>query len=1119
MSIAFPVTDKHVSWSAAVYLNTQYFRCVDYPRRSIGYDRARSSCTVTIDEYVEITVGTPVPAYVVIEARGEDRVPARRRFFTGFTDKPAVDIAPFGYSLTLVDILGQIDKPLASDVTWSNTTFENAVKTLLNDAGIENSQIGAIYDPGTDYNLGTVQDITLEAGAENVSKVIDELMKFAGCAIWVTPGGIIRVSYDVNIPRETGEHAYVWGDPAGDERGIYAGYSDNTSGSFEAITSGWIARGRRSSGGSTPTFTFNATGISGKIGSGTYRFAQSNSICEKIAKRETAKNLRPARSITIPCALDAEFLPATTINLTIPDRQGYSVNTTVLVRSIDTADGTMTLNAVLGVPQVSGTGFSESDLDDIGVGDDGHPLDTLFELFADFTITIDTEPIDVAGSLENRLFVHVDATQSASGTRTWSVTGATATPATPTGNEVTFLLDTADPTGVTINLNLDDGVATPVDVSKPLAVAEVQDLFRPISTATGSNGHRLLTRGGWQAQTRSGQTCTAVAQFNPNGAWSGWNDGAVYQWVFPGAPVLKWTHPTGTSISVIWVPENAQEIILVAAGSDLYLSTDEGESFTLLRSNATIADISTPPDNADTIGIAEGANVLESFDGGATWATTIVGAIGSTAESLAPAPWGNACAFSSAGSSADVVRFSQGYTVDWSAVGSAPTSLTTITPLLTEPGYIAGDGSGNLYLLLQNGSDFDATDIGTNASGNITALLRDGAVGGDSPFGDLCYVGDSGAGGLQGTLKLLNRNITHLYRIDNVSTATAQIGYLPVGATDIDGYRLLAPTWGAPMGSAGVWEYSGGTWSLRSAGLPTDVVLYGEWIAANPNNPNEWIALFHANTGSNIELTGKITSSGGTYSPFWLWDGSTWTEIVRAETSGPTSRQVYRVEYNNANEWVFVVYYDGTNVLVYGVGSGTTISGFFGVSDMYGSYAIAGDGDWVLQIQGHSGAANNDDIRYADNAGNVTRPSGSNVGDGIGFMARYPAGRELLLIKSDRDELWGTNDYRASQPVNLGYAAPQNRSIVINADNQVFHASSSGLVRVDNPYTSPAATTVAFSGVNLGETRIDTQNHRVVVSISGSNAHVYDTQTGDTAVIDLSGLTGLSSVRIIESVT
>jgi hypothetical protein len=1106
VSIPFPVTDRHVTWNAAVYIDGVYYRCVTFPRRRIGYNQQRSNCTVVLDRYVEITTGEPLSAYVVINAAGVDGVTARRRFFTGFADQPVVSVAPFGFRLTLIDILGQLDKPLSSDLTWNDRPFTDAVTDLLTDAGIDSALIGDIYDPGTDYNLCPVESITLEAGAENVAKLIDELMKFASCAIWVTPGGVIRVSYDLDIPQETGAHTYIYDDPTGDQRGIYAGYSDE-AGSFESVIAGWVARGRKLSDGTTPNFTFTATGVSGKTGSGTYRFAQSNAVCELIAKRETAKGIRAKRTLQIPCAMDADLLPATTITLDIPNRQGYVVATTAIVRSADTSQGTMTLNCSLGVPDLTGTGFSDDDKEKIGITDPGYPEEP--PLFVDFTLTVDTEPIDTGAGLADRLFVHVDATQSDDGTRTWTVTGATPTPSTPvTGNTASFVLDTGDPTSVTISLEVDDGVKTPQSISKSLDTVDVQSLFRPLSTATGSNGHRLLTVDGWTAHTRAGQTCTAVSKFNPNGAWSGWDDGALYQWLYPDPTALIWTHPSNTQIDVIWIPEEEQTIVLVAAGSDLYLSTDEGASFTLLRSNAAIADVSTPPDNADYIRICEGADVLESFDGGASWATAIAGAGGSTAEQLADAPWGNAAVFSSAGSSADALKIQQGYTVDWNAVGAAPTSLTAITPLATEPGYIAGDASGNLYLLLQNGVNFDATDIGTNTSGNTASLLRDGAVGGDSPFNDLCYIGDVGTGTNQGTLKIINNDITTLLRIDDVSTATTAIGYLPVGATKLEfAYMFFLAQQG--VASAGVYEYNsatGGTPTLRNSGIPA-ALTHVLWLSGNPINTDELIAVIHAGAAASVsDSGGKLRTGTTSHSPLWRYTISTqtWSEIV-ISVSSTVSGNLYRADYDpeTLGRWVSNV--ETTGYDVYALigtdltGSETTVAATSPLR--YLSFGPGQDGDLVLSQNFPL-----DRVAYLTSSGTLVEPSPAGGADNAWFLAdRYPDNRQMVFT-DDEGNLLAKEDYRGSAavinltaffpfafvevatwPSSSTSSAPAAFTIPTTINNRLVYAAgsagptASGIYEVTNPFSaSPGYSIVALSGETIGWIRADRATNSLV---------------------------------------
>lgn len=861
MSIPFPGPGGYRRWNAVLFVNQERrsYRCIGMPTRRIGYDAERATASVVIDRHFDITDGAVVPARIDIVAAGGDGLAARRTFFTGYLNGPAVEVMPFRYRVNLVDLLGQLQlRSLKTAQGWSGAAFEAVIRDILNDSGIPDSIIGGIATPA----YSALDSITLDIDSgENTGDLVRDLLSFAGMAIWVTPGGIIRVTDDVNVPAETARFTYV-APYDGADRPMYISPTDALDGT-EVVMVSFEARGDRTDGGNAPNYTFTATApTAGRHGSMTNRFITTTGQAEAIAKREVARNIRVGREIIIPAPLDPELLPGETIRVDItgPPGSGYRLLANAVIRSITTSDARMEMNVALNTPAVDGTGLTDPEIEDAGIDPmTGFLLPAIAEApLADAAIFLDAEPAVVASVPTLRLFVTVDTSGSrvytGSITRAISFSSATASPASWPANDVevaTFELDTGSPAGVSLTVTIGDGTNTST-VVRELDDPTIAIYYRPLISANGSTGVRVLLAAGWSAFTRA-SNATAVPPYNPDTLIAGFADGAVATLSISAAGELSsaltvvWAHPAGSEVSALFVPEsNARVILSGHVNGDVYLSENSGASFARIYSGSTaVNDMSSLPDSANYIRIATGNQVLQTYSRGAIWETAQAGPPGAVAEMLADAPWGNACAYSNAGSSANVVRFDQGYSVNWAGVSAAPTALTALTPLVFDPGYVCGDASGNLFQLLWDGSEFDATDIGTIGSGTISDLLRDGTyAAADSPLGQLLYIASTTA---DATYKLRNQDISELTQIDNpaVPPGTLQIGYAPLRQLTpepILTYQVYVSGRSADNATYGVWTLDGTTetWTLRPHNLAG--VTFFEQLHASPANDQHFLA-------------------------------------------------------------------------------------------------------------------------------------------------------------------------------------------------------------------------------------------------------------------------------------
>jgi hypothetical protein len=1069
--------------------------------KGFGFDRDRSSCTVELADLVSVQGGEP--AYVDVFCNG---IP--RRYFTGLVqrDVRSVDTGTgVAYRYQILDITGALDSSPSSAITWSNRAFDDAVTDLLTAAGLSSSQIGPIYDPGSTYTIGTFEAVTIET-TENIAQVMRELMEYGGTKLWVSPGGVVRVSDATGIPVSSSEIAYVWlADST--QRGLQA--AREQFGAISQIVTTWTAKGPTRSDNTTPNYTFTASGISGRPDGNTYRFADNDSVCQAIAEREVARRARVDHRLSIDTMCDPDLMPGRTIDVNMTGHPSINTVGLAFVESIAANGGDMTIACRLGASRVPGSGYAD------------HPPP-----YADFAIvSVEAELVDVAGTLEKRLIVQCDASASyvSQGTigYSWSVSGATPDPASiPAVVDPIFVLDTGSTTGVTITLSVSDGVSAGSSVTKALDTPEVQVVTRVLSIAKASNGWRILRdiNTGYEDFTRAGQSCNATAKFSANGPLlSGWGDGALYTWEPEGGDAtLLWTEPAGTGITSIYRNQETAEDIIVTAGTKLYRSQDDGATFTLLyTAAATINDVETAP-GGSYIRICTGNTVLNSYDS-TTFPAAQTGEAGSVCQQQANAGFAdgsNAACYTGTTTSAGLVVFDQGHTVDWSGV-TAPSGITTISAALAEEAFVCGDASGNLYKLAWDGSQYVASDIGqTDATGTAADLIR------DDRLNELVFGSDS----TWQTFKVLNSDT--ILPID--LQPSVQIGIGPL-ANLSPRFRLLIPTVG--LSGGGVYEYRNGSWTLRNNGLPA-TTLYGQAVVAEPNNPDIWYAVFTTNADGDVQVaSGELVGNDGSTPVFWRWDGSTWSSVtlsIASIAAGSEIEGTLQPLSIRASGWAVAVRRAVTNTstsyVFEGVGtSQTTLT----TTNNYGIACVdvSANGDVVAGTTGSSASTALDPALYI-RSGTITEPAGT-VGDQDYFaVGTYPTGNQALWCSFDTPAggLWYAPDYTAAQPTQI-LGAGTAGSVVITAGERVYVGGGpslttrTGIAEITDVAGTPSTTVVAASGVAVGRIGMDRQTRTLVAALNSAKDTVYLWDGTTETNIDASSLTAANLSDYVEVVS
>ena len=832
------------AWSTRANINGSSVRLASIPSRRIGFDQARSSANLTIMDTPSVTNGQAAWADV---GWGGQLV----RFYTGQVDSSAANEPQLQRAVTLVDVLGALRKRFPAVITWNNQSFQDAVFDILLAVGIP--QVSHLYDPG--FFLGAVQPITIGVD-ESPAQVFQQLMDYAGTIAWVAPDGGIRIDSLLDIPSTSyvgqpdgSSTVYAYG-ATGTELGIIG--SSWQLGAPDRLVASVTIPGPKLPSGITPTGQAQlASTAAGEPYSQQMRFVQDATTAQTIAERELGRRAVQRTVLQFNAPLNPYLLPGQSIGFR-DSMVGYSVTTPAFVWAVTTNGVTMQVTLHLGAHAENG-------------------YSVLQDPVAVFTVTVEYEPIRVAGVDTPKYFVQCDGSGSYDPdgtivTYSWSAPGAS--PDT-TSTLVNPLFVYSSITGQSITLTVTDNTGQTGTLTIALDDLAPTVVTRVLSVAEGTNGWAVLRDpAAWESYTRASRSCTAVPPFNESGPLlSGWDDGKLYSLAEGDTAITLVATMTGGSVGCIFVNESDEDNILVGVGAKLYRSTD-GATFTLVKTfSSTVNAVQSSPDNDGELRAAVGKDVQISYDAGVTWTTINTGATGTIAQHIASAPWGHAATFTGGASATDALKFEEGYTVNWSAVVSPPTALYGITPMLTTPGYIVGDGNAQWYKLTQSGSNFVAVKIasGTGTTQNINDLLRDGQLG------SMVYGATE-----NGTYKMVNFATFFVIR-DNPSL---QIGYGQIGTPVVPVNVELV----VPATTGRVWYLSAlnGTWANRSTGLPTDVTWVD--VKVSPFEPDTWVVTSLAPAIRGKPSSGKLVHNGTTHSPFYYTTnaGTSWTELVMA---------------------------------------------------------------------------------------------------------------------------------------------------------------------------------------------------------------------------------------------
>lgn len=1049
-----PITPAQVRqgfkrYGARAWVDGQAVTLTELPTRTISVLRGRSTCAVKI-QGLPPGGGKAAAVDLVLDGGGVTR------FFTGLTAERGAVAASMDRTVNIVDIL-DLDKANPATITWSGTSFADAVTDVLEAAGLTASEIDSIFDPGADYELGSVYDIEIGV-AENLRAVFQELMEFGGTAAIVTPSGRVRVVDNPGIPAATASTVYAAissGSYGADDFKIFdAGVQIEGD---EGVVSVFTATGPRTPSGAQPDGTFTATGITGRAEARQYRFAQSDATCQAIAERELRRRARSRVNVYFTAPLNPNLLPGDTILLRV-DRIGLTSNTPAYVMEVAT-DAEAGMRVVVSLNPSLIDGYATSTPPPV----------------ADFSMLVESQLVTLAGVPTTSFLVQCrdesrDPTGAEITTRSWTASGTGAAPTSSSDAAPIFLF--TDLTGAEISLTVESETGEQATVTRTPEANTAQVLTRVVSVAAGSDGWRVLaTTAGWRTFTGAGANCTAVPSFNESGPlWAGFANGRIYSSAdaLASAPVLSTTLPD--SIGAIYVNEGDISNILAGSGGVLYRSTNGGASWVAVHDfEATITDCQSSPDNPDEIRVTAGESMWLSYDGGASW-TAVATEAGATAEALATAPWGRAAVFSNG-----AVVFEEGYTVNWA--GTPPAALSAITPLLTSSGFIVGNcndlvrdgaldslaltaGTGDLYLLTWNGTSYDGEALTPTATGGAGKLVAQAAA----------------------------------YEID--SSTGLSIGYGPLGIPRSP-VEILILTNGANPG--GVWHWANGVWTLRNAGLPSG--WNWDHIAVNPLNPNDWLLI--GSNGSMGRTGGNVTSGGSPILYRTTDAGLTWTAVNLPDDGTPTeaydptnAANNQPIGYlSNGDLFVFGNYGSGvTSTIVLWRGPAGSMARTLLTTTGGGRGAHSGvggnDGDIIVTFR-----TGGDDVAGYLASGATTLPSSIGMAESGARIVRSNLGRGALYKVGTF--IGRTDDYRAGP---ITSATLTGDHIAMVGDYALVAGGRTGVYRVSDPASS--LTTGAIVAADLLTTEAIASDHartRAAAIVGDATAiTLYYTTDGET---------------------
>lgn len=740
----------------------------------------RSTCDVPITEFLPADAGG-TPLRVEIDCGDGKR---RRTLYTGRAEERDYRSPPVSRTANGVDLLAQLSKSIKAacdteeGLIFDNVPWVDAMRMVLNLAGITDKQIASIWNPNppenpTLFNVGSVRPICHDATTENLDAVAKNLLQMVGATMYCKLGS----GQVVVLPERRNPNAAATLFFSNIDNGAYRYVKCSKKfGGVEGIVSTFTCNGPEVEQGTQATSTYTVEGVKGRAEETScdywQTFPQTSYMAEWYCRLYCQEN--------VVYSLDVPFDPDITVGICIKINapEANLENVYGYVTQVDHRPTTTSITAYIGPSQADG--YHEGDL----------PL-------CDFATWVEAELVWVNGQKQVRYFVHCDASMCSSPTNTipadgytWEVIGATPLthdPATgsesmttiPNQQQVVICVDKL--TDVAVKLTVTDSEANTCAMEQYLDSPDVQVHIRVLQTI-GDGGVRdtwsmISDLEQWYRFSRPGVNAVAIAKYNEHGPpLCLWSDRQLWQANDylkgdPQAEYLSTLPGSGTITSAaMFTSETILKDTLIAANNELYFSRDGCMTFRLLKTfDAPITDVELGYDSSTYMKVCSGSNTWHSFSTGVEWEQAATGDPAVTAQAMANAPWGH-FTVATGGTQASHALFvddSETLQLD-ETTAQLPAELIAITPMLATPGEVVGHSDGRLWSLIQNEQGVFVVETCPELTDPLHQLLRDGKLGGQRGHGIYYLAGTP-------TSKLLN--LDGGYPIDTDGYPSRRVSY------------------------------------------------------------------------------------------------------------------------------------------------------------------------------------------------------------------------------------------------------------------------------------------------------------------------------------------------------
>lgn len=881
-------------WRATLTIGETTYTLLELPSRSLGTGQERGTCTCKIAEFPAEGAGTEASVDITLNNESE-------RFFTGKVDARPINNNPPQWQVTLIDSQNRLKKQCGEAINWSNKSFQDAVREVLNKAGIDDTEIASIHNPGTTFRIAPEYEVKNESDT-HYNDLLDELLEFAGCAMLVGSDGMVSIVDSPGWPEDAPTITYA-NAATPTEYGIASG--SRTIGGNEDVVASFKAYGPRKEDNTIPDATFTLTGQTGEKEEKEYRLIQTEEAAAAIAEREIQRRNRQSTIVEVSAPLNTSLRPYDSVYYR-DTTLGFLTNTPAIVLATSSNGHMMTVQLSVGAKPPEGS-----------ISYQQPPV-------AQFDLLYERQPISLGGLIAVNTVVEVQST-SYDPNSEYQITSLEWTavcdgtvepdsfsenPTDPEPGDTSdrekkpiFVFSTLDGASITLVVESSSGEGS--TITKNLAPSDAELFTRCLSMAT-SDGWKVLAGAsiGWRTYDEAG-SCTAVPEINDLGPMvAGFSNGKFMMTQDRLATPPEELHDFSSAVRCIDVNQGSINIILAGIGDTLYRSTDTGVTWQSVHAfTDDINYVESSAANPDEIRVCAGQSEVISFDAGANFAPFVVGQPGTTARKVASAPWGHLVVFTGTTNIADAALFEESnLSIDWSLIPELerPVDLATVTPLQYEEGYMLAAGAANS--IVRDGLYQQLTYLATQeGETNVYKAVRADA----NTFQVQPTVNTTLEGGPH---KVVNTG--GVFLIDTAETVF-RIGYGSVAEPVLPPELLVLPK---NMMNQQMFHYHPLTgWNFID--IPNDGTA-NKWqgIRVNPNNPAQWIIW------------------NGTEAYFTANEGSSWIQIYIRKPPWGRSYENLAIQ-----DVVFTGHQGNWCISARGVGA-------FGTSEYYSGYFIRGTG-------------------------------------------------------------------------------------------------------------------------------------------------------------------------------